>query len=41
MKSQVRLPHGPIKAVGDTTIQVALHTDVVVEVNLSVYGETA
>ena len=41
VKSQVRLPHGPIKAVGDTTIQVALHTDVVVEVNLSVYGETA
>jgi large subunit ribosomal protein L9 len=35
------LPNGPIKTVGDSTISVALHTDVVVEVNVSVYGETA
>ncbi|HCL85842.1 50S ribosomal protein L9 [Pulveribacter sp.] len=41
VKSQVRLPNGPIKTVGDTTISVALHTDVVVEVTVSVYGETA
>lgn len=40
-KSQVRLPNGPIKVVGETTVAVALHTDVVVEVNVSVYGETA
>ena len=40
-KSQVRLPNGPIKTVGDTTVSVSLHTDVVVEVNVSVYGETA
>jgi large subunit ribosomal protein L9 len=40
-KSQVRLPNGPIKVVGETTVSVALHTDVVVEVNVSVYGETA
>ncbi|PWW45935.1 50S ribosomal protein L9 [Melaminivora alkalimesophila] len=41
VKSQVRLPDGPIKTVGDTTVTVALHTDVVVEVTVSVYGETA
>lgn len=41
VKSQVRLPNGPIKMVGDSTISVALHTDVVVEVTASVYGETA
>ena len=40
-KSQVRMPNGPIKAIGDNTVSVALHTDVVVEVNVSVYGETA
>ena len=41
VKSQVRLPNGPIKTTGDTTINVALHTDVVVEVTVAVYGETA
>ena len=41
VKSQVRLPSGPIKTVGDNTIAVALHTDVVVEITVSVYGETA
>jgi large subunit ribosomal protein L9 len=41
VKSQIRLPNGPIKTIGDTTVSVALHTDVVVEVTVSVYGETA
>jgi large subunit ribosomal protein L9 len=40
-KSQVRMPTGPIKIVGDSTVSVALHTDVVVEITVSVYGETA
>ncbi|RYF38595.1 MAG: 50S ribosomal protein L9, partial [Comamonadaceae bacterium] len=40
-KSQVRLPNGPIKVVSETAVSVALHTDVVVDVNVSVYGETA
>ena len=40
VKSQIRMP-GLIKTVGDTTLSVALHTDVVVEVTVSVYGETA
>ena len=40
-KAQVRLPNGPIKVVGDSTVSVALHTDVVVDITVSVYGETA
>jgi large subunit ribosomal protein L9 len=39
-KSQVRMPNGPIKTVGDSTVSVALHTDVVVEINVTVLGET-
>jgi len=41
VKSQVRMPNGPIKHVGESSVSVALHTDVVVEVNVTVYGETA
>ena len=40
-KAQIRMPNGPIKTVGDSTVSVALHTDVVVEINVTVYGETA
>ena len=40
-KAQVRMPNGPIKVVGDSSVSVALHTDVVVDINVSVYGETA
>ena len=39
--AQVRMPNGPIKTIGDSTVSVALHTDVVVEITVSVYGETA
>jgi large subunit ribosomal protein L9 len=35
------MPHGPIKVVSDSTVGVALHTDVIVEITVSVYGETA
>ena len=41
VKSQVRMPAGPIKIVSDTTVSVALHTDVTVDITVSVYGETA
>jgi large subunit ribosomal protein L9 len=41
VKSQVRMPLGPIKTVSETTVAVALHTDVVVDITVSVYGETA
>src|SRR3954470_3677002 len=39
-KAQVRMPNGPIKTVGDSSVSVALHTDVVVDINVSVLGET-
>jgi large subunit ribosomal protein L9 len=29
------------RLVGDSTVSVALHTDVVVDITVSVYGETA
>ena len=41
VKSQVRMPNGQIKVVGDSTVSVALHTDVVVDITVTVYGETA
>jgi large subunit ribosomal protein L9 len=40
-KSQVRLPQGPLKMVGDHPVQVSLHTDVTVDVTVSVLGEHA
>jgi large subunit ribosomal protein L9 len=40
-KAQIRMPNGPIKVVGESTVSVALHTDVVVDIRVSVYGETA
>ena len=38
-KAQVRLPEGPLKMVGDHSVQVSLHTDVLVDVTVSVLGE--
>jgi large subunit ribosomal protein L9 len=40
-KSQIRMPHGPLKLVGEYTVSVSLHTDVSVEVAIHVIGETA
>ena len=40
-KAQVRLPEGPLKMVGDHPVHVALHTDVLVDVTVSVLGEHA
>ena len=40
-KMQVRLPEGPLKMVGDHPVQVSLHTDVLVDVTVSVLGEHA
>ena len=39
-RAQVRMPAGPLKQVGDYDIAVALHTDVVVHIKISVLGET-
>jgi large subunit ribosomal protein L9 len=41
VKSQVRMPNGPLKLVGDYAVSVNLHTDVTIDVNVSVLGETA
>ncbi len=41
VKSQVRMPNGAIKVVSDSTVSVSLHTDVLVDITVSVYGETA
>lgn len=41
VKAQVRMPNGPIKTVSDSTVSIALHTDVVVDINVTVYGESA
>jgi len=38
-KSQVRMPEGHLKQIGDHTVSIALHPDVVVEVTVSVLGE--
>ena len=40
VKSQVRLPNGPLKVVGEHTVSVSPHTDVVVEVKVVILGET-
>lgn len=39
-KSQVRLPNGPLKTIGEFTVSVAPHTDVVSDVTIVVVGET-
>src|SRR5690606_39212647 len=39
-RSQVRMPAGPLKQVGDYPIQISLHTDVAVTVTVSVLGES-
>ena len=38
-RSQIRMPQGPLKQVGDYPIQVALHTDVTSTIKVSVLGE--
>jgi large subunit ribosomal protein L9 len=40
-RAAIRLPQGPLKAVGDYPIAVALHGDVVVQITVSVLGEQA
>ena len=39
-RSQVRMPDGPLKQVGDYRLQIALHADVVVAINVAVLGES-
>ncbi len=38
-KSAVRMPDGPLKAVGESQLVVALHTDVTATISVTVVGE--
>ncbi len=38
-KSEVRLPEGPFKTIGDYAVVLALHTDVTANITVSVLGE--
>ena len=39
-RSQIRMPAGALKQAGEYPLQIALHTDVVVTITVSVIGET-
>lgn len=41
VKSEVRMPNGPLKTIGDHPVTVALHHDVVVDITVNVVGEVA
>ncbi|MFZ2853929.1 MAG: 50S ribosomal protein L9 [Rhodocyclaceae bacterium] len=38
-KSSVRMPMGPLKTVGETELEVAVHTDVLATITVSIVGE--
>jgi large subunit ribosomal protein L9 len=38
-KSVIRLPQGPFKTVGDNSVEIALHSDVIATVTVSILGE--
>jgi len=38
-KAAIRMPEGPLKAVGQFPLEIVLHTDVVVTVNVTVAAE--
>jgi len=38
-KAAIRMPEGPLKAIGEFPLEIALHTDVVVTVNVTVAAE--
>jgi large subunit ribosomal protein L9 len=40
-KAAIRMPQGPLKQIGDQPLKVALHTDIVVTITVSVLGEPA
>ena len=39
-KTLVKFPEGPLKTIGDHKVQIGLHTDVTVDITVSVLGET-
>jgi large subunit ribosomal protein L9 len=38
-KSDIRMPDGPLKMIGETALEVALHTDVVATIKVAVVSE--
>jgi large subunit ribosomal protein L9 len=38
-RAAIRMPEGPLKQVGDQPIKIALHTDVIVTITVSVLGD--
>ncbi len=38
-KSDIRMPNGPLKTIGESTLEVALHTDVLATIKVAVVGE--
>ena len=38
-KSDIRMPNGPLKTIGESALEVALHTDVVATIKVTVVGE--
>lgn len=38
-KSEIRMPEGPLKTIGDHHVSIALHHDVVVDITVSVLAE--
>ena len=38
-KSDIRMPNGPLKMIGESELEVALHTDVVANIKVAVVGE--
>lgn len=39
-KSEIRMPNGPLKTIGDHPVSIALHSDVIVDITVSVLGES-
>ena len=40
-KASIRMPEGSLKTIGDYPLKVALHTDVIVSITVSVLGDAA
>ena len=40
-RANIRMPEGPLKMIGDYPLKLALHTDVVVSITVSVLGDVA
>ena len=39
VKAEIRMPNGPLKTIGDHTVTVAMHHDVIVDITVTVVGE--